>query len=438
LDDDQLLRYSRHILLPEIGVEGQSRLRAAHALVIGAGGLGCPAALYLASSGIGRLTLADPDRVDLTNLQRQILYRDDAVGALKVEAAHKTLGAVNPSVTVVPLAELPVVAKDELLQSSVAAVTREGYGYDPARGELWFAGETAEAVLLELEARRRGLAGEAKELEAEAARAAKTAAAAEAGAAKAAAAYAEVAHLKRARPADPAVLARVVAGAERLDEALAAELSRFEAPLRERGETGGARAGELGEELRRLGGVEADLRRELSELGSRVAAAGEAVARLAADPVDTDLSTADAERELADAESRAGEVRERARAAEAAYDEAVPRRLRSLDPERLGEVAVLAERLDTALAAELDARLWPLPPVFRWLAETAPVAAPEMARTFNCGIGMIAVAAPDAAAQVSAALADAGESVLRIGRIMRRPANQGGTILLNAERAWPG
>jgi len=105
LDDDQLLRYSRHILLPEIGVEGQARLRAAHALVIGAGGLGCPAALYLASSGIGRLTLADPDRVDLTNLQRQILYRDDAVGALKVEAARKTLAAVNPAVAVVPLAE---------------------------------------------------------------------------------------------------------------------------------------------------------------------------------------------------------------------------------------------------------------------------------------------------------------------------------------------
>ncbi|MGH8739036.1 MAG: HesA/MoeB/ThiF family protein [Burkholderiales bacterium] len=105
MDDEQLLRYSRHILLPEIGIEGQSRLRAAHALVIGAGGLGCPAALYLASSGIGRLTLADPDRVDLTNLQRQILYRGDAVGALKVEAARKTLGLVNPEVSVVGLAE---------------------------------------------------------------------------------------------------------------------------------------------------------------------------------------------------------------------------------------------------------------------------------------------------------------------------------------------
>jgi molybdopterin/thiamine biosynthesis adenylyltransferase len=105
LDDDQLLRYSRHILLPEIGVEGQERLRAAHALVIGAGGLGCPAALYLASSGIGRLTLADPDRVDLTNLQRQILYRSDAIGTGKADAARKTLASVNPAVTVVPLAE---------------------------------------------------------------------------------------------------------------------------------------------------------------------------------------------------------------------------------------------------------------------------------------------------------------------------------------------
>ena len=94
--------------------------------------------------------------------------------------------------------------------------------------------------------------------------------------------------------------------------------------------------------------------------------------------------------------------------------------------------------LPDALAAELDAGLWPLPPVFRWLAETAPVAAPEMARTFNCGIGMIAVAAPDAADKVSAALAGAGERVLPIGRIVRRPAGEGGTILLNAERAWPG
>jgi len=117
LDDKQLLRYSRHILLPEIGLEGQERLRAAHALIVGAGGLGCPAALYLASSGIGRLTLADPDQVDLTNLQRQILYRSDAVGTHKVHAAREALAAVNPEVAVVPL---PRRLEAETLERQVA------------------------------------------------------------------------------------------------------------------------------------------------------------------------------------------------------------------------------------------------------------------------------------------------------------------------------
>jgi molybdopterin/thiamine biosynthesis adenylyltransferase len=103
MDDQQLLRYSRHLLLDEVGIEGQRRLRAAHALIVGAGGLGCPAALYLAASGIGRLTIADPDKVDLTNLQRQILYRTESVGAVKVEAARAALSALNPDVQIVPL-----------------------------------------------------------------------------------------------------------------------------------------------------------------------------------------------------------------------------------------------------------------------------------------------------------------------------------------------
>jgi adenylyltransferase/sulfurtransferase len=105
MNDDQLLRYSRHILLPQIDIEGQEKLLAARALVIGAGGLGSPAALYLASAGIGRLALADGDTVDLTNLQRQILHREDAVGLSKVESGRKRLAEINPACTVIPLAE---------------------------------------------------------------------------------------------------------------------------------------------------------------------------------------------------------------------------------------------------------------------------------------------------------------------------------------------
>ena len=100
-------------------MEGQERLRAARALVVGAGGLGCPAALYLAASGVGKLTIADPDKVDLTNLQRQILYRTDSVGMPKVEAARTTLSALNPEVQVVSL-EKKLIEKDlsELLKTT--------------------------------------------------------------------------------------------------------------------------------------------------------------------------------------------------------------------------------------------------------------------------------------------------------------------------------
>jgi adenylyltransferase/sulfurtransferase len=103
MNDQELLRYSRHILLNEIGVEGQARIRAAHMLVIGAGGLGSPAAYYLASAGVGRITLVDGDKVDLTNLQRQILHTNERVGTPKAESGRLTLAAINPDVEVVPL-----------------------------------------------------------------------------------------------------------------------------------------------------------------------------------------------------------------------------------------------------------------------------------------------------------------------------------------------
>jgi len=100
LDDAQLLRYSRHILLPELGVEAQEKFAAAHALVIGAGGLGAPVSQFLVAAGVGTLTLCDPDNVDLTNLQRQILYATSDVGAPKVAAAKARLAAINPDVRV--------------------------------------------------------------------------------------------------------------------------------------------------------------------------------------------------------------------------------------------------------------------------------------------------------------------------------------------------
>ncbi len=100
MDDAQLLRYSRHILLDELGVEGQQRLIDSHALILGAGGLGSPVALYLAASGVGRITLIDDDVVDLTNLQRQIAHTTPRVGQPKVESARAAMLALNPLVQV--------------------------------------------------------------------------------------------------------------------------------------------------------------------------------------------------------------------------------------------------------------------------------------------------------------------------------------------------
>jgi molybdopterin/thiamine biosynthesis adenylyltransferase len=100
MTDDQLLRYSRHILLDEIGIEGQERILAAHALVIGAGGLGSPVALYLGSAGVGQITLVDDDAVDMTNLQRQIAHTMQRVGQPKVRSAEAAIAAINPEVKV--------------------------------------------------------------------------------------------------------------------------------------------------------------------------------------------------------------------------------------------------------------------------------------------------------------------------------------------------
>ena len=132
MNDAQLLRYSRHLLLDEFGVEAQQRLSESHALIVGAGGLGCPASLYLAASGIGRLTIADGDKVDATNLQRQILYRDKTVGERKSNAARDALLEVNPEVEVIALdarlvdasLETAVTSADVVLDCTDNFVTR--------------------------------------------------------------------------------------------------------------------------------------------------------------------------------------------------------------------------------------------------------------------------------------------------------------------------
>ena len=103
MNDSQLLRYSRHILLDEIGVDGQAGLLGAHVLMVGAGGLGSAAALYLGSAGVGRITIVDDDRVDSTNLQRQIAHTLDRVGQFKALSVQQAIASINPDVQVVPL-----------------------------------------------------------------------------------------------------------------------------------------------------------------------------------------------------------------------------------------------------------------------------------------------------------------------------------------------
>ena len=100
MNDDQLLRYARHILLDELGIEGQEKLLAAKVLVVGAGGLGSPTAMYLASAGIGHIILADHDTVEISNLQRQILHTTDRLGHFKAESGRQTMLALDPSIKV--------------------------------------------------------------------------------------------------------------------------------------------------------------------------------------------------------------------------------------------------------------------------------------------------------------------------------------------------
>ncbi len=189
--------------------------------------------------------------------------------------------------------EFPVVSLNALLDVHVPSVTSEGFGYDPVRGELWFAGETAEAVLLELQARLRVLEAEAGDLDAKAAAAAVAAEGAAEAARVAEAAYGRTAPRVR-RAIDAGVLARLIAGAEALVEGIAVAqraAGRLDAPLRARVDAGSLRSGALGDELRTLGAAEVGLRQELEEASGRLTSAEVEIARI-------DAETSDATRRL--------------------------------------------------------------------------------------------------------------------------------------------
>ena len=268
------------------------------------------------------------------------------------------------------VAELPVVPLESLLSSRVPAVTVEGFGFDPDRGELWFAGETAEAVLLELDARRRELESEVSELQRSADAAGTEAAAALERSAAAEAAYARVAHLRDAAALDPALLRRLAAGADRLDEILLAAATiaaRLEEPLRTRAESGSDRAATLGSELGRIGALEHEARREASRANERAAGAELLRARLGGEGQIRMLHVDASERAAVEREARelaeeaerlanvAGELADAAHRAGSAVGESGARRAAPVDADLLGRVLAGAERLDETLAVAADA-----------------------------------------------------------------------------------
>jgi chromosome segregation protein len=312
------------------------------------------------------------------------VVRDDEAGALALleRARDAGLGSLVVLVGRDPahlVAQMPVVAKEELLASQVPAVTPEGFGYDPGRGELWFAGETAEALLLELQARRRSLASELEELRARL--------------------EAPIPEASYSLERDP-LADRSLQIAERLLHALEVSVAHLEAPLREEVDAGAARSGELGAELRRLGAAEVELRQEL-------AAAAEAVSSIEVEAARLDAEADEARRRLEQA--NAGEP------AEGDDREQLVATVERLEKRRetLGQVNPLAqeeyeaekERLEELAAqrADLEASLDELEKLRNELTETVER---RFAETFDAVRGHFA--------DVTATVFPGGEGRLRL------------------------
>ncbi|HZQ82594.1 MAG TPA: AAA family ATPase [Gaiellaceae bacterium] len=286
-----------------------------------------------------------------------VLAKDPQRGLELIDKARAAgLGSVLVLVGRDPrdLVDLPVVPRAELLASSVPAVTEDGIGWDPQRGELWFAGETAEAVLLELDARRRELQSEVEELVGRTAAAAQHVEDSCDRARVAAAAFAPVAHLRSVRRADPSRLERIVHGAERLDETLrvaAAAAGRLETPLAERNAL-------LAGELRTIAGREADLRRAVADADGRALAAERRANGRTAQPAGELepllMEAQDLSARAAEAAAMADDAAERAGSVARALAEADPGRRRRPSELVLTRLVGGAERLEAALAIEVE------------------------------------------------------------------------------------
>ena len=294
------LRSLERVLAEQEGLPPAARALAERGARLALGALevepGSERAVAAALRARASAVLVDDPRAALELLEQA---RGEGLGSLTV------LAGARPQELV---AEFPVVPKDELLAASVPSVTPEGFGYDPARRELWFAGETAEAVLLELEARRREVAAQATDLGRRVERAVRDAEETAARAEAAAAVLGDVPLRSLARSVDRDLLARIhecAAGLAAILGDARTSVARLDAPLRARVDAGALRSGQLGDELRRLGAAEVGLRQELDEATERVTQAEVELARL-------DAETQEAQRRLdaATAEPAQGDDRD--------------------------------------------------------------------------------------------------------------------------------
>ncbi len=368
--------------------------------------------------------VADGPAAGLALLQRA---RDEGLGSLAV------LVGTDPSKRV---AELPVVPLDALLSARAASVTVEGFGFDPMRGELWFAGEAAEAVLLELETRRRALDAEVAELRRSAKDAAVAAVAAAEAAEAAETAFAKLRSTERpglgrvGHRVDTALLGRVLAAAERLDETLAAAAvaQRFEAPLRARVDAGAARTGELGATLRELGAAEVELRRSAEEAAQRATEIEIELTRIEAE-------AADARRRLEEAAAEPSEGDERDDLA-ARAERLEQRRIQlgqvnplakeeyDAEKERLAELEVQREDLEQSLKELADLRDELAETVERRFADTFHAVAEHFedvaATLFPGGEGRLRLVEPEeegGETGVEVELRPAGKKITRLGML---------------------